>query len=448
MPHTEHSDVDKKTLRKVIAAAAIGNFVEWFDFAIYGFLATILTKLFFPSENLTIGLLKTFAVFAVAFALRPIGGIVFGILGDRVGRKNALSFTIILMAVATTLIGLLPTHETAGLWAPVLLLFLRCTQAFSAGGEYAGACAYVMEHTHPRRRSFIASFIPLTTYSTFAFAAVVVYILETLLTTDAMMSWGWRIPFLIAAPAGLIGLYVRLKLNETPAFRELEREQEVAHTPLAETIRLQMTQIAKLGAFISLTALAFYTFATYFVTYLQTVGDMARSTSQLIAFISLFFAAMFCPIVGLYSDLVGRQKTIVSIFIFLLIVVYPAFALGGSGYIVLALIGAALLAAASAFPNVLTVRLLSEAFPTRSRYTASALTYNLAYTIFGGTAPFMATWLISASGYHMMPAVYLILISILALAGGLFLKKDYQVSFHEQENSSNNTPISNFNHEV
>lgn len=403
-------------------AAAIGNFVEWFDFAIYGFLATILTKEFFPSDDPTVGLLKTFAVFAVAFAFRPLGGIFFGMIGDRIGRKKTLSATILLMAAATTLIGLLPSHAAIGFWAPALLTGLRCIQAFSAGGEYAGACAYVMEHTPAGRRGYIGSFIPFTTFSTFAFAAVIAWLLETTLAPTAMNSWGWRVPFLVAAPVGLIGLYLRISLSETPAFKVLEQDHAVAHAPVVETVRSQTPGMLKLGAFVSVTALSFYTFTTYFSTYLRVVAQLPRSTALLVVVLALLFAALLCPLAGLYTDRVGRRWTIRSICVFFVVVIYPAFSLGATGYLPGVLAGVALLATAAVAANVCTVPLLSEVFPTRNRYTASALTYNVAYTVFGGTAPFMATWLIAVTGARMAPAFYIGAVSIMALIGGGLLR--------------------------
>lgn len=215
--------VSPATLKKVICAAAVGNFVEWFDFAVYGFLATAIAQQFFPSGDATTGLLKTFAVFAVAFAFRPLGGIVFGMLGDRIGRKKVLAMTILLMAGATTLIGLLPTYAAIGIAAPILLTLIRCAQGFSAGGEYAGACAYLMEHAPRTQRAWYGSFIPVSTFSAFACAAVMAYALDASLSPEAMANWGWRVPFLIAAPLGLVGLYLRWRLDETPHSRLLNR---------------------------------------------------------------------------------------------------------------------------------------------------------------------------------------------------------------------------------
>ncbi len=427
-------EVDAATLRKVIAAASIGNFVEWFDFAAYGFLATTLTREFFPSGDPTVGLLKTFAVFAVAFAFRPLGGLFFGVIGDRIGRKRTLAITILMMAGSTTLIGLLPTYAAIGWLAPLLLTVIRCVQGFSAGGEYAGACAYVMEHAPRGRRAFFGSFVPVSTFSSFACAAVVAWALEAALSPDAMVGWGWRVPFLIAAPVGLIGVYLRMSLNETPAFQALEGKHDVAHAPLVETLQSQSLNILKLGAFVSVTALSFYTFTTYFSTYLQVAGHLSRATSLLVSVLALFFAAALCPLAGAFSDAVGRRRTIATTGVVIIASVYPAFSLGSSGVLSLSLVGVALLAIGAVLSGVVTAPLMSEVFATRTRYTASAITYNLAYTIFGGTAPLLATWLISSTGSNLSPAYYLIAIAILAMIGGLALPETSKASLEDAGN--------------
>jgi MHS family proline/betaine transporter-like MFS transporter len=303
-------------------------------------------------------------------------------------------------------------------------------QGFSAGGEYAGACAYVMEHAPQHKRARYGSFVPVSTFSSFATAAVVAYALDASLSADAMSTWGWRVPFLAAAPIGLIGLYLRMNLNETPAFRALEGEHEVAHAPLRDTLRTQAPGILKLGAFISVTALSFYMFTTYFATYLQVAGGLNRATSLLITVIALLFAAALCPLAGLYSDLVGRRKTVLTACVILIATVYPSFSLAGSGHFLPSVIGVGLLAIGAVLSGVVTAPLLSEVFPTRTRYTASAITYNLAYTVFGGTAPLVATWLITTTGNNMSPALYLIVISVMGLVGGLMLPETSKVSLH------------------
>ncbi len=416
-------------LRKVISAAAIGNFVEWFDFAVYGFLATILASEFFPSDSVSLGLLKTFGVFAVAFAMRPLGGIFFGVLGDKLGRKGILSLTILLMAGATTLIGLLPTHASWGLAAPIMLTVLRCVQGFSAGGEYAGSIAYVMEHSPSDRRGWYGSFIPVSTFLAFGSAALLVFGLESSLSSEAMAGWGWRVPFLLAAPLGLVGLYLRWHMDETPAFKALAAEDNThAHSPLRDTLKSQSGLMLRLGAFISLTALSFYMFTTYFSTFLQVVGGFSRPQALLVTMIALFFAALACPLAGRFSDWIGRRNTIRFVCIWLFVVVVPAYTLASSGVLWMAIPGVLLLATGALTANVVTAALLSETFPTRTRYTASAFTYNISYTIFGGTAPLMATWLIEKTGNNLAPAFYLMAISVLAIVGGLALRETSRIS--------------------
>ncbi|MGE8047584.1 MFS transporter [Pseudomonas monteilii] len=426
-------EVSPATLRRVIAASAIGNFVEWFDFAVYGFLATLIASQFFASEDASVALLKTFAVFAVAFALRPLGGIVFGALGDRLGRKRILSLTILLMAGSTTLIGLLPTYASIGLAAPALLTLARCLQGFSAGGEYAGACAYLMEHAPNDKRAFYGSFVPVSTFSAFACAAVIAYGLEASLSVEAMNAWGWRIPFLIAAPLGLVGLYLRWRMEETPAFREaIAQGKAHEHSPLKETLRNHGRAIRNLGAFISLTALSFYMFTTYFATYLQLVGNLTRAQSLLVTTVALLFAAVGCPLAGAFSDRVGRRKTIAFTCLWVMLCVFPAYWLASSGSMSGALIGVILLAVGALCSGVVTAALLSESFPTRTRYTASAITYNVAYTLFGGTAPLVATWLIGQTGSSLAPAFYLVVIALVALFGGLALPETSRISLHDE----------------
>jgi MHS family proline/betaine transporter-like MFS transporter len=429
---SETAHVSPATLRKVIAAAAVGNFVEWFDFAVYGFLATVIAKQFFSSTDPNAALLQTFAVFAVAFALRPLGGIFFGALGDRLGRKRVLSATVLMMAGATTLIGLLPTYASIGLMAPILLTLTRCVQGFSAGGEYAGACAYLMEHSPNHKRAWYGSFIPVSTFSAFACAAVMAYLLEASLSAQAMAAWGWRVPFLAAAPLGLVGLYLRWRMEETPAFRHaMSEDKQHAHSPLHQTLQQQKGMILRLGAFISLTALSFYMFSTYFATYLQVVGHLSRAQALIVSTIALLFAAGACPVAGAFSDRFGRRRTIATTCLWVILTVFPAYWLASSGQMPAAILGVVLLAVGAVMSGVVTAALLSEVFPTRTRYTASAITYNIAYTLFGGTAPLVATWLINQTGSSLAPAFYLVVIALLALAGGLALPETSRISLHD-----------------
>lgn len=406
--------VDPKLLKKVISAAAVGNFIEWYDFAVYGYLATVLAAKFFPGSNPTTALLETFAVFAVAFALRPIGGVFFGRLGDKIGRKKTLVLTILLISGSTAFIGLLPDYATWGIWAPILLVVARCLQGFSAGGEYAGACAYVIEHAPREKKATYASFIPVSTFFSFAFAAGFTYLLAQAVGPDGMNEWGWRIPFLLAVPLGLFGFYLRSRLGETPLFESMEEEKDVEAAPFRATIQTHWRMILTLAGFIAATALSFYTFTTYMSTYMQVVGKLSRPEALLSSCLCLVLAGLLCPFMGRLSDRIGRRNTTRTACVLLIIAVFPAFMLAGTGNLGLSVLGQFLLGVGAVMTGIVTAVLMSELFPTKVRYTASAATYNLAYTIFGGTAPFIATWLIASTGNRLSPGIYLAAVCIMA----------------------------------
>lgn len=415
------SPSSRSTLRKVTGAAAAGTVVEWFDFAIYGFLAPIIARTFFPSGDHITGLLQTFAVFAVAFALRPLGGAFFGTLGDRIGRKKVLALTVLLMSGATATIGLLPSYSSIGIWAAVLLTLARSVQGLSAGGEYAGAVTYVIEHAPADQRSRYSSWMPAATFASFSGAALLCYLLTVNLPAEAMDSWGWRIPFLVAVPLGLVAFYIRQRLDESPMFQEVLNSATAAHAPLRETLRLQWKPMLTLGGYISLTALSFYTFSTYMTTFLREVAHLPADQVLMSNVIALAFAAAMAPVLGRVCDRIGRRTTMVASSVLLGGLAVPAYLLASTGGFGNALAGQLLLALGAVTANVVTAVLLSEVFPTAVRYTASAITYNVSYAVFGGTAPFVATFLIASTGNKLSPAIYLTAIAAAALLAAFLL---------------------------
>ncbi|MFD1213061.1 MFS transporter [Arthrobacter sp. GCM10027362] len=423
--------VSCKTLRKVTIAAAAGTVVEWFDFAVYGFLAPLLARTFFPEGDPVVALLQTFAVFAVAFAPRPVGGAFFGTLGDRIGRKRVLALTVLLMSGATMAIGLLPSYQTIGVWAAVLLTLARSLQGLSAGGEYAGAVTYVIEHSPDSERSRHSSWMPAATFGSFAAAALLRWALTAGLSTEAMNSWGWRIPFLVAAPLGLVAFYIRSKLDESPLFREVLESSGTEHSPLRQTLATQWRKMAVLGGYISLTALSFYTFSTYMTTFLREVVHLPADAVLLSNVLALSFAAVIAPVIGRICDRVGRRPTMFASAVLLGGLAVPSYLLASGGSIYNALAGQVLLALGAVTANVVTAVLLSEVFPTAVRYTASAVTYNVSYAIFGGTAPFVATWLISLTANKMAPAIYLTVVAAGALAAVFLMRETSNRSFRE-----------------
>lgn len=411
----DDNTVSSATLQKVTWAAVAGTVIEWFDFAIYGFMAPIIAVTFFPESNELAGLLQTFAIFAVAFALRPVGGAFFGLMGDRVGRKRVLALTVILMSIATAAIGLLPSYVSIGIWAPILLTVARCVQGFSAGGEYAGAVTYVIEHAPAHQRSRYSSWMPAATFASFALAALLSYALTATLSTDAMHNWGWRIPFLVAAPLGLVAVYIRNRLEESPLFQTVMDAPEAPHSPLSQTLREQWRPMLRLGAYISLTALSFYIFSTYMTTFLRTVVQMPADKVLMSNVIALTLAACMAPVIGRICDRIGRRKTMIASALLLGGLSVPAYVLASNGTLGSALAAQIMLALGAVTANVVTAVLLCEVFPTAVRYTASAVTYNVAYAIFGGTAPFVATWLIAVTDNRLAPAIYITVVAAAAL---------------------------------
>ncbi|MDJ0354658.1 MFS transporter [Paenarthrobacter sp. PH39-S1] len=420
------------TLRKVTIAAAAGTVVEWFDFAIYGFLAPIIAKVFFPSGDHIVGLLQTFAVFAVAFALRPVGGAFFGMLGDRIGRKHVLALTVLLMSGATMVIGLLPSYATIGIWSAVLLTLARSLQGLSAGGEYAGAVTYVIEHAPANQRSRFSSWMPAATFGSFAVAALLCYLLTANLSTNAMNGWGWRIPFLVAAPMGLVAFYIRRRLQESPMFQEIANDTDAIHASLGQTLRQQWRPMLILGGYISLTALSFYTFSTYMTTFLREVVKLPADQVLMTNVAALAFAAVLSPVLGRVCDRVGRKTMMTVSSVLLGGLAIPAYLLASQGGVGNALLGQILLAVGAVTANVVTAVLLSEVFPTAVRYTASAITYNVSYAVFGGTAPFVATFLIATTGNRLAPAVYLTIIAAGALIATFLIPETSKRTLQEQ----------------
>lgn len=438
---TDATETDPATLRKVTGAAVAGTVIEWFDFAIYGFMAPILAVVFFPEGDELVGLLQTFAIFAISFALRPIGGAYFGMMGDRLGRKKVLALTVLLMSLATVAIGLLPSYQSIGIWAPILLTVARCVQGFSAGGEYAGAVTYVIEHAPDNQRSRFSSYMPASTFASFALAAMCSYLLTTSLSPEQMQSWGWRIPFLIAAPLGLVALYIRHRLDESPLFQQVMDGPKAEHAPLRQTLREQWWPMLRLGCYISLTALSFYIFSTYMTTFLRSVIGMPADKVLLSNVIALSAAALAAPLIGKICDRIGRRPTMAVSALLLGCLAIPSYKLASDGTLASALSAQILLALGAVTANVVTAVLLCEIFPTRVRYTASAVTYNVAYAVFGGTAPFVATWLIAATGDRLAPAIYITVIAVLAFVVTLISPETAGRPFHGSQRRADDNVI-------
>ena len=416
-------------IRKAVAAAGMGNAVEWFDFALYAYLATTLEDVFFPDATGFVKTLSVWGIFAVSFLIRPVGSIVLGPLGDHIGRKAVLAVTIVAMSGATLAVGLIPGYASIGAGAPLLLILCRLVQGFSTGGEYAGAATFMAEYAPNRRRGFLGSFLEFGTYVGYALGAILVLILTLTLSDASMHAWGWRIPFLIAAPLGVTGLYLRSRLNDTPEFAHASERGEM-RTPFLKLLVGNWRRLLMLVGIVILLNIGYYIMLTYIPEYLTTVVKVGDVESQLIT-IGIYIGMMIliAP-VGKLSDRFGRRPMLkISCAGFFLLSV-PAFLAINTktplGLIVGLAVMALLLPLAATIPAT-----LPALFPTRVRYGSFAIGYNVSTSLFGGTAPLIAAALIHQTGSPLIPAFYMMVAAVVAAPAIMAMPETRDVSMRD-----------------
>jgi MHS family proline/betaine transporter-like MFS transporter len=407
--------VDRKTRQRVVTASFIGNFVEWFDYAVYGYLATTIAVVFFPPGDRSAALLATFALFAVSFLVRPIGGFVWGYIGDRVGRRTALSWSILIMSLATFCIALIPSYAQIGVWAPVALLIIRVVQGFSASGEYAGASAFLVEYAPTNRRGLYAAVVPASTAAGLLLGSLLAALLTGVLSDGQMEGWGWRLPFLLAAPMGLIGRYIRTKLEDTPAFKALTAEDEVVKAPARSLFREYWRPMTLAVGAVLLNAVGFYVILSYMPTYLSEQVGLGATQAYLATTLALVTYIGFILLTGLASDRFGRKKVLITASVCFVLFTVPAFALLNTESFLVILLVQVLLGGMLTLNDGTLPSFLAELFPTTVRYSGFAVSFNLSNALFGGTAPFMATLLIAKTGSDLAPAWYLMAAAVISL---------------------------------
>lgn len=418
--------VDSEISRKNVVATGVGNAMEWFDFGIYSYSATTIGMVFFPEMSGPVQLVYTFTAFAAAFLIRPIGGMFFGSLGDKIGRKKTLAITLIVMALATLSIGLIPGYNSIGIAAPILLMVARLVQGFSTGGEYSGAMTFLSESTPDKKRGSITSGLEVGTLIGYIAGSGVVTLLTFLLSSEAMTSWGWRIPFIIAAPIGLIGFYLRSRLEESPAFEAMKSQKSEENKKVSTkdllTKHWKVLIIALLVIFFY--NIVNYTVLTYMPSHLNSVLDFGESKGLLVILIVMVLMVPLVLVMGSLGDRFGNKKVILSGLITLILLSYPAFALMDTGNFWFAFIGVMIIAVSLTTFQGTMPSLLPSLFFTSVRYRGLSITYNLSTAIFGGTAPALISWMVSKTGSSMAPSYYIIFASIIGFFVMTFLVKD------------------------
>ncbi len=393
---------------RAVSAAVAGNILEWYDFAIYGYVATIIARNFFPSGDEVGALLATFATFGIGFVARPLGGIIIGRMGDTRGRKSALLLTIFMMALGTIGIGVIPNYNSIGVLAPLLLVICRLLQGFAAGGEWGGATAFIVEWAPKNRRGFFGSFQQASVAGGLLLGSAIAALCSTLLSADQMESWGWRIPFLLGIILVPVGIYMRRDIEETPVYRNAQETSSEPQTP-------GWILASKAFGFAILWTVSYYVILYYMPTFTEKYAGLGRTESLWSNTIGLVSLVVAIPAMGLLSDKIGRKPLLIGCCIAFAVLTYPLFSFMLSGtslptVIVVQLIFGLMIAMFSG-PGPAAI---AEIFPTHSRSTWMSTGYSLATSIFGGFAPFIATWLISTTGSPISPTYYLILAAIVS----------------------------------
>jgi MFS family permease len=436
----QHAVEPSKNIWTIIGASTAGTLIEWYDFYIFGSLATIIAAQFFPTGNDTVALLSTLATFATGFIVRPFGAIVFGRIGDLVGRKYAFLMTLLLMGGSTALIGVLPSYEAVGIWAPVMLLILRLVQGLALGGEYGGAAIYVAEHSPDKSRGFYTSFIQTTATLGLLVSISVIVSTRVYLGDQAFKEWGWRIPFLLSLILVVVSYVLRSKMQESPLFQKLKASGNSSKQPLRDTFLSRPNRRLILLALFGATAgqgVIWYTGQFYALYFLQTVLKVDFLTSNYIVGIALVAATPFFIFFGWLSDRVGRKPIMMSGLFLGILCYYPIYKgmATASGFDQLVAGGTevnpnvgllTLLVSLQVFFVTMVygpiAAFLVELFPTKIRYTSLSVPYHLGNGIFGGLVPLIATSLVASTGNIYAGLIYPISIaSITLVVGGLFL---------------------------
>ncbi len=416
-PYAKHEITfsDTKAMRKTTFGTAVGNFTDWYDFGVYSYVVTYIAQSFFPGSSLAT--LAAFVGLAISFLVRPIGGIIWGLIGDRIGRRGVLAATILLMAGGTFLLGLVPSYASIGVWAPILLFLLRGIQGFSTGGEYVGAITFLSEHAPDRRRGHLTSFLPVGTISGYILGAFLVILLQFTLSHDAMVAWGWRIPFFLALPIGIVGLYIRLGIDETPAYENQDESETMDNKSgwqqIKETLAAYWPAILAVGGLTIAFNVTNYMLTGYVPTYLQEHINVAETPALITLLVVMLIVLALVTFVGRLGDRIGRKPILWTGCFLMIIISAPMFLLTTQGSVAAIFFGTLpeglmLICFMATIPST-----LPALFPTNVRLGATSIGFNIAVSAFGGTTPLIASALVTTTGNLLMPGYMLIAAGII-----------------------------------
>ncbi|MFS0667972.1 MFS transporter [Peribacillus frigoritolerans] len=430
--------MEKKQMRRILIASLVGSSIEWFDYFLYGTVsALVFNQLFFVNEDPTIGLLLSYASFALAFFIRPFGGVIFSHIGDRIGRKKTLVLTLSLMGVATFGMGLLPTYQAVGIWAPILLITLRLVQGLGIGGEWGGALLLAVEYAPAEKRGLFGA-IPQMGVTIGMLLGTVALSIMTLLPENAFMTWGWRIPFIFSALLVFFGLWIRKGIDETPSFKKVKESGEVPKLPIVETLKNYWREVLiAVGAKVVETA-PFYIFSTFVVSYATANLGFSRTATLTAVMIATIITTILIPIMGNLSDKIGRKKLFIGGTIGMALFAFPYFWLLQQKSVLL-LIVATVIGLGVIWAPITAVlgTMFSEIFDAKIRYTGITLGYQIGAALAGGTAPLVATALLNRFNNSYVPvAIYIIFASVLSLAAIWAVKDRSNQKLDETHNTS------------
>ncbi len=397
------------TLRRVVSAGVIGNVLEWYDFAVYGFFAPILATQFFPGDDPRVSLLAAFGAFAVGFLMRPVGAVLFGHIGDRYGRARALLLSIAMMAVPTVLMGLLPTYESIGMAASLLIVVLRMCQGVAVGGEFTSSIVFLGEHAPPERRGFFSSFAVFGATTGTMLGSAVGAALTNVMTPEALAAWGWRAAFISGIAVAVVGVLIRRGMFDAPA-------AAAAHSPVRLAFQRHRWQVLRVLALNVAAAATYYSLFVFAATWVAETTTIGRAAALDATTITILTFLVVLPLAAWASDRIGRRAVLMIGLGACLLMAYPLLALMHTGHLVAATLAQMTFAAVLAIQMAAIPAAMCEMFPHAVRVSAVSVGYGLAYALFGGTAPAVAVWLIGATGSDVAFAWYLMGLTIVSLA--------------------------------